>query len=300
MEFTINAPAKINLYLDILNKRNDGYHEVEMIMQTVSLFDKITIKKSDKKGIILTSTYDFDGDVKKNTAYIAAEKFFEYTKLINTGTCIHIQKQIPIGAGLAGGSSDAAAVLIALNTLFECSLSKGELAAIGKKVGADVPFCIFGGTMLATGTGTTLSHLPPLPGCYILIVKPIFSVSTKLAYQASDKTPREENKSINNIISAIKSNNLRDTAKDVYNRFEFVLNFDEVTNIKNVLNKNGALNSCMTGTGSAVYGIFEDKDKAIYCKKILSKSYKDIFLVIPFFYNKNNIEGKGNASLHYS
>lgn len=286
MAITVNAPAKINLYLDILNKRNDGYHEVEMIMQTVSLFDKITIKKSDKKGIILTSTYNFDEDIKKNTAYIAAEKFFEYTKLINPGICIHIQKQIPVGAGLAGGSSDAAAVLIALNTLFECNLSKCELANIGEEVGADVPFCIFGGTMLATGTGTTLSPLPPLKSCHVLIVKPTFSVSTKLTYQASDQTPREKNKSINNIISAIKSNNLRDTAKNIYNRFETVLNFDEVTNIKNILNKNGALNSCMTGTGSAVYGIFEEKEKAIYCKNLLNKNYKNIFLTAPFFYEK--------------
>ena len=286
MEITVNAPAKINLYLDILNKRNDGYHEVEMIMQTVSLFDKITIKKSDKKGIILTCTYNFDEDIKKNTAYIAAEKFFEYTN-INPGICIHIQKQIPVGAGLAGGSSDAAAVLIALNTLFECNLSKGELANIGEKIGADVPFCIFGGTMLATGTGTALSPLLSLKNCHVLIVKPTFSVSTKLAYQASDQTPREKNKSIDNIISAIKSNNLRDIAKNIYNRFETVLNFDEVTNIKNILNKNGALNSCMTGTGSAVYGIFEDKEKAIYCKNLLNKNYKDVFLTAPFFYDKN-------------
>lgn len=286
MEITVNAPAKINLYLDILNKHNDGYHEVEMIMQTVSLFDKITIKKSDKKGIIVTSTYNFDEDIKKNTAYIAAEKFFEYTKLINPGICIHIQKQIPVGAGLAGGSSDAAAVLIALNTLFECNLSKVELATIGEKVGADVPFCIFSGTKLATGTGTALSTLPPLKNCHVLIVKPTFSISTKLAYQASDQAPLEKNKSINNIISAIKSNNLRDTAKNIFNRFETVLNFDEVTNIKNILNKNGALNSCMTGTGSAVYGIFEDKEKAIYCKNFLSKNYKDIFLTAPFFMTK--------------
>lgn len=287
MEITVNAPAKINLYLDILNKRSDGYHDVEMIMQTVSLFDKITIKKSNKNGIFITSNYNFDVDVKKNTAYIAAEKFFEHIKLTDQGICINMQKQIPVGAGLAGGSSDAAAVLIALNELFERKLSKNELVAIGEKVGADVPFCIFGGTMLATGTGTTLSPLPSLKNCHILIVKPPFSVSTKLAYQASDQFPCEKNKSINNIIAAIKSNNLKDTAKNIYNRFEKVLNFDEIAKIKNILNENGALNSCMTGTGSAVYGVFEDEEKAIYCKKILSKNYKDIFLVSPISYDKN-------------
>ncbi len=287
MEITVNAPAKINLYLDILNKRSDGYHDVEMIMQTVSLFDKITIKKSDKNGIFITSNYNFDVDVKKNTAYIAAEKFFEHIKLIDQGICINMQKQIPVGAGLAGGSSDAAAVLIGLNELFERKLSKNELATIGEKVGADVPFCIFGGTMLATGTGTTLSPLSPLKNCHILIVKPPFSVSTKAAYQASDLFPHEKNKSINNIIAAIKSNNLKDTAKNIYNRFEKVFNLDYIAKIKNILNENGALNSCMTGTGSAVYGVFEDEEKAIYCKKILSKSYKDVFLCNPFSYDKN-------------
>ena len=282
MEITVNAPAKINLYLDVLNKRSDGYHDVEMIMQTVSLFDTITIKKSDKKGIAITSTYNFDEDIKKNTAYIAAEKFFEYIKFKKPGICINIQKKIPIGAGLAGGSSDAAAVLIALNELFESKLSKNDLASIGEKVGADVPFCIFGGTMLATGTGTTLTPLPSFKDCYILIVKPTFSVSTKTAYQASDKFSYEKCKSINSIISAIKSNNLRETAKNIFNRFEKVLNFDEISKIKNILNKNGALNSCMTGTGSAVYGIFEYEQKAMSCKKFLNKTYKEIFLAFPF------------------
>lgn len=286
MEITVNAPAKINLYLDILNKRSDGYHNVEMVMQTINLFDEITIKKSDKKGIIITSAYNFDENVKKNTAYIAAEKFFEHIKHPNSGICIDIQKKIPVGAGLAGGSSDAAAVLIGLNALFECKFSKHELADIGKNVGADVPFCIFGGTMLATGIGTTLLPLPALKNCYILTVKPSFSVSTKTAYQASDQFPYEK-RSISHIISAIKSNNLKDTAKNIYNRFEKVLNFDEIAKIKNILNKSGALNSCMTGTGSAVYGIFEDAEKAIHCKNLLGQNYKDIFLATPFFYDKN-------------
>lgn len=287
MEFTISAPAKINLYLNILNKRCDGYHEVEMIMQTVNLFDEITINKSETRGIFFTSTYKFNEDLQENTAYIAAKKFFEYTNLTNSGICIHLRKQIPVGAGLAGGSSDAAAVLIGLNKLFNCKLSKNELSEIGKKVGADVPFCIFGGTMLATGIGTDLSHLPPLKDCHILIVKPNFSVSTQEAYQASDKFSCEENLSVTSIISAIKSRNLKATAENIYNRFETVLNFDEVSKMKNILNENGALNSCMTGTGSSVFGIFESEKEAICCKNIFAEKYKDVFLVNPFFFTES-------------
>ena len=282
MEITVNAPAKINLYLNILRKRFDGLHDVEMVMQTVNLFDKITIKKTTDKNITLTSSYNFNENIKKNTAYIAAEKFFNYINVPNYGVCIHIQKRIPVGAGLAGGSSDAAAVLLGLNELFETNLSKNELAVIGAKIGADVPFCIFKGTMLATGIGTTLSQLPPIENCYILIVKPVFSVSTKNAYQASDNFAYVANKSTNNIVAAIKSHNLLDMAKNIYNRFEEVLNFDEVNYIKNLLNSNGALNSCMTGTGSAVYGIFNDETKANFCRDILLKNYTEVFLVTPF------------------
>lgn len=281
MKIIIEAPAKINLYLDVLKKRNDGYHEVEMIMQTVSLFDKITIEKSNSPGISLTSTYKFSEDVEKNTAYIAAKKFFEYSKIEEPKINIHIKKNIPVGAGLAGGSADAAAVLIGLNDLFKSNLSKSELISIGKVIGADVPFCILGGTMLATGIGTTLDYLTPIQKCYIVIVKPEFSVSTKEAYQSVDKFYLPKNKSISDIIFAINSKNLYSTAKNIYNRFEMVINFDELFRIKDILNKSGALNSCLTGTGSAVYGIFDDKEKANYCKNILEKDYNEIFLVEP-------------------
>lgn len=283
MEITINAPAKINLYLNVLNKRKDDYHNVEMVMQTVNLFDVITIKKTNKTEITLTSTYNFKNK-EENTAYIAAKNFLEYINLKNEGIHINIQKKIPLGAGLAGGSSDAAAVLLGLNKLFECNFTKNKLAKLGEKIGADVPFCIFGGTMLATGIGTILSPLPPIKNCYFVIVKPKFSISTKTAYQSLNNILSKKNKSIKNIISAIKSNNLKTISKNIYNKFEEVIKNEELSQIKNLLNNKGALNSCMTGTGSAIYGIFDNKEKAIYCKKVLDKYYKESFLVIPFFH----------------
>ena len=281
-EVRIEAPAKINLYLDILKKCTDGYHEVEMIMQTVSLFDVVTIRKADDCDISLTCTCKIADRPQDNTAYIAAEKFFAHTKIENPGVNISLQKKIPQGAGLAGGSADAAAVLIGLDRLFSMDLPQSKLAKIGEQIGADVPFCIYGGTMLATGTGTILKPLPVIPKCWIIIVKPNFSVSTKSAYEASDRCaamPRFQTAS--RLTSAIKAEDLRGIAKNLYNRFESVLNIEEVSKIKGMLKKNGALNSCMTGTGSAVYGIFDDEEKAQICKKVLNAAYDQVFLVTP-------------------
>lgn len=281
MKVTINAPAKINLYLNILNKLDNGYHNVEMIMQTVSLFDKVTVSKDVHSGIKLSSNHTFPGVIEKNTAYLAAQAFFEKNNLNNLGINIHIEKKIPIGAGLAGGSTDAAAVLVALNHLFSTHLSKCDLALIGRKVGADVPFCVLGGTMLADGIGTTLAPLVNMPDCHIIIVKPETFVSTKAAYTASDKFPINKNKTINSILSAIKNHDIEKIANGLYNRFEVVMSLSEIDKIKNILNKHGAINSCMTGTGSAVFGIFDNKESANTCKSILSSYYKEVFLVNP-------------------
>lgn len=281
-EVRIEAPAKINLYLDILKRRADGYHEVEMLMQTVSLSDVVTIRKTGDCCINLNCTSEVTDRPQDNTAYIAAGKFFAHTKIENSGINISLQKKIPQGAGLAGGSADAAAVLIGLDRLFNTGLPKSELTKIGEQIGADVPFCIYGGTMLATGTGTILKPLPAIPKCWMVIVKPSFSVSTKSAYEASDRCaamPRFQTAS--RLTSAIKAEDLRGIAKNLYNRFESVLNLEEVSEIKGMLNKNGALNSCMTGTGSAIYGIFDDEEKAQTCKKVLSTAYDQVFLATP-------------------
>ncbi len=287
MEITINAPAKLNLYLDILGKRDDGYHDVEMIMQSVNLCDTISITTENHRKINVTSNVQVSENISDNTAYRAAEAFFLYTNITNPGIDIRIKKRIPIYAGLAGGSTDAASVLIALNSLFSTNFSKNELATIGKTIGADVPFCIYGGTMLASGIGTTLKPLPALPECYIVIVKPDISVSTKVAYEASDASAHHTNYSTKTMTSALQSNNISQLASCLYNRFEEVLQLKEVHKIKNLLIKHGALNACMSGTGSAVFGIFTDEKIATTCKANIEKIYKNVFFTVPFNHSPN-------------
>lgn len=281
MKITVNAPAKINLYLDILGRREDGYHDVEMVMQTVSLCDTVTVTRTKHGNINLTCSTPIPGPVERNTASLAAQAFFEHANIFNPGIDIHIKKRIPICAGLAGGSSDAAAVLNALNQLFATNFSKDELAKLGEKIGADVPFCVHGGTMLATGTGTTLEALPPMPKCYFVIVKPDLAISTRAAYEASDVSASSKKRSARGVISAITAKGLQGVAKTLYNRFEEVLALDEIEKIKFLLTQHGALNACMSGSGSAVFGIFEDKLQANKCKEALSSHYDEVFLAEP-------------------
>ena len=281
MKITVNAPAKINLYLDILGRRADGYHDVEMVMQTVSLCDTVTVARTKHENINLTCSVPISGPVERNTAYLAAQAFFEHANIFNPGIDIHIKKRISICAGLAGGSADAAAVLNALNQIFDTNISKEELAKLGEKIGADVPFCVHGGTMLATGTGTTLEALSPMPKCHFVIVKPDIATSTRAAYEASDVSTSSKNNSEKNVISAIAANDLQALSRSLYNRFEEVLAISEVEEIKRLLIYHGALNACMSGSGSAVFGIFADETQATKCKDTLSAHYDEIFLAEP-------------------
>ena len=281
MKITVNAPAKINLYLDILGRREDGYHDVEMVMQTVSLCDTVTVTRTKHGNINLTCSTPIPGPVERNTAYLAAQAFFEYANICNLGIDIHIRKRIPICAGLAGGSADAAAVLNALNRLFATNFSKDELAALGEKIGADVPFCVHGGTMLATGTGTTLEALPPMPKCYFVIVKPNIAISTRAAYEASDASASRQHLSSRGVISAITAKDLQGVAMSLYNRFEEVLALEKIEKIKFLLTQHDALNASMSGSGSAVFGIFDNEVQATKCKEALSSHYDEVFLAEP-------------------
>ena len=210
MEIKVKAPAKINLYLNILNKRQDGYHNVNMIMQSVSLYDTVTVTQTNENRINISSNFDFSGEKTNNTAYIAAAEFFKCTGIKSSGININLEKKIPLCAGLAGGSTDAAGVLLALNSIFKTNLSRCDLANIGKKVGADVPFCIFGGTMISKGTGTLLSSLPYMPDCFIVLVKPKILISTQRAYAKSDEVTVPSVKSMSEIIYAVKVGSPRD------------------------------------------------------------------------------------------
>lgn len=281
MKITLEANAKINLFLDITGKRSDGYHIINTVMQSVSLSDEVTVCKNDGGKIKIECSDSSVPCNETNTAYKAAAAFFKYIGSEIKGVTVKIKKHIPTQAGLAGGSADAAAVLAALNRLYDTKLKKEELAEIAEKIGADVPFCVYGGTMTAGGIGTILNPLPDMPDCFIVIVKPDFSVSTKEAYQKSDDLGYDNNKSPEAVINAICSGNISELAKNLYNKFEEISGVGEIESIKTAMKSFGALGACLTGSGSAVFGLFEEKGKADKCKDALSHIYNDVFVARP-------------------
>ena len=281
MKVTVHAPAKINLALDILGKREDGYHLVEMVMQAVDLYDTVIVSEKNHQKIELVSDYLFDVEDSRNTAYRAADVFFLHLGIQNPGIKIKIKKRIPVAAGLAGGSTDAAAVLLALDHLFGTDCSRNELTEMGEKIGADVPFCLFGGTMTAEGTGTILTPTEDLPECYFVLAKPPISVSTKEAYAKADETSFIDTMGITRMVDAIYSGELKNISKAVFNRFEEVMKLEEVSMIKEKMKEQGALQACMSGSGPTVFGIFSDWFKAESCAYKLKHCYHDVFICRP-------------------
>ncbi len=281
MHLTVLAPAKLNLFLEILGKRNDNYHIINSIMQTVSLFDEVTVRNEYDRKISVSCTDNSIPCDSSNTAYKAAEIFFADTGIENTGIEIKIKKRIPSQAGMAGGSSDAAAVLVALNEIFHADKSIDELADMAEQVGADVPFCLYGGTMNASGIGTILSPLPDLPECYFLVVKPNINVSTKIAYEKADSLGYDDCEDVENIAEAICNGSLKSIGKHIYNKFEAVMAIEQIESIKRSMLDNGAVGAAMTGSGSAVFGLFENKDDAENCFKILEQTLEEIYILTP-------------------
>ena len=253
-----NAPAKINISLDILKKRSDGYHELKMIMQTISLYDEISVEKNNK--IYIDSNNKNIPLDNKNLAWKAAEYFFSYTKLLG-GCNIYIKKNIPDGAGLGGGSSNAATVLLALNDIYKTNLSNEELINISLKIGADVPFFIIKGTCLAEGIGEKLTKIKNNTNPYILIYKPEFSISTKWAYENVNLNNKPKY-NIDNIVKNLMKSDYK--FEDIFNYLEYVSisKYPEIETIKSKMKKLGATSSLMSGSGSSVFGIFDDKIKA--------------------------------------
>lgn len=278
MKISVDAYAKINLTLEILNRREDGYHNVDMVMQSISLCDTVWVEKRDDKRITVNCNKFIVDSLENNTAYKAAELFFEASRIINSGVHIEIEKRIPMQAGLAGGSADAAGVLVAMNRLFNVGLTAEQLMKIGEKIGADVPFCVHGGTMHALGTGTRLIEVDNMPKCYILVAKPDVGISTAQAYTKSDEQGFLNRNCSDKIIEAIKNESLIDVSKNLFNRFEQVLDLQEIEQIKNQMISCGAYNSCMSGSGSAVFGIFSSEDEANMCANRLKIAYKDVFV----------------------
>jgi len=248
-------------------------------MQAVSIREVVRLKKSRNHGINLVVSRPGIPLDKNNTAYKAALAFFEYTGLKMPGIDIEITKNIPVGAGLAGGSADAAAVLVGLNVLFGTGLDTGGLSKIGGKVGADVPFCITGGAALGTGTGTELEMLPSMPDCFIVIAKPEISVSTAEAYRLIDGAVAAVYS--RSIEDAMRTGDLHSIARGMFNQFEDVLGIPEVDRIKGIMNKYRCLGCQMTGSGSAVFGIFDSEKVAQSCAAELDGLYSDVFICRP-------------------
>lgn len=260
----LSAPAKINLLLDIIKLLPNGYHSLFMVMQTVDLCDEVEVSLRDDGKITLECSEKALPTDEKNIAYKAAVKFFEVNNL-SFGADIKLTKKIPFEAGLAGGSTDAAAVLKALNTLCETNLSNEELCKIGVKLGADVPFCIHGGTMLAQDIGQVLSPLPKLPECYIVLVKPEAGVSTKEAFAAFDSCENIRHPDCAAMLHAAANGNFEGIVANVGNVFEQFIEVPQRADIKAFMRECGSLACCMSGSGPTVFGIFDSKEKAEKC-----------------------------------
>lgn len=281
MKVTVRAYAKINLMLDILSRLDNGYHDLFMIMQSVGIYDTVTVEENESKGILITCDVPDIPTDEKNTAYKAAAEFFAYTAIEGKGVSIDIKKCIPHAAGLAGGSADAAGVIVALNELYGTALKEKDIIAIGSKVGADVPFCALGGTMLAQYTGTVLSHLPDLSEKYIIIVKPEQEVSTGKAYAAFDTAERVRHLDTKGMLLACINDDWKAISEKVGNVFEQFIEVTDRTVIKGIMRKHGCLCCCMSGSGPSIFGVFEEKDKAEKCLEELKKDFGSSYLCTP-------------------
>lgn len=264
----INAPAKINIGLDVLRRREDGYHEVKMIMQSIRLFDRLTLTKSTAPGIRLQTNLRFLPVNEDNLVYRSAKLLMEEFG-IKEGVDIQLEKRIPVAAGMAGGSTDAASCMLALNDLFELGLTKRQLMKRGVKLGADIPYCILKGTVLSEGIGEILSTIPKMPDCHVLICKPGIHVSTKFVYSnlvLDENTPHPD---IDSMITAMKNKNLQELCGLLGNVLETVTipAHPEIESIKKCMLDNGALGSLMSGSGPTVFGIYDDFEKAKAAKE---------------------------------
>ena len=259
-EISLKALAKINLGLDVLGKREDGYHDVRMIMQTIHLYDRVEIKKTKSPAIRVETNLYYLPVNEDNLVYRAAKLMKEEFQ-IKEGVHIILQKYIPVAAGLAGGSSDAAAVMVGMNRIFQLGLKQEKLMELGLKLGADVPFCIMRGTALAEGIGEILTPLPPMPKCPVLIAKPPVAVSTKFVYENLKLTDATKHPDIDAVADAIKNKDLKAVAANMGNILETVTipHNPVIAEIKKVMKVNGALNAMMSGSGPTVFGLFQSE-----------------------------------------
>ena len=288
----LRALAKINLGLDVVRKREDGYHEVRMIMQTIQMYDLLKIDKCSEPGIHLTTNLPYVPCDERNLVYKAAKLLMDEFD-IRQGVIMNLKKFIPVSAGMAGGSSDAAAALVGMNRLFGLKLSMKDLMKRGVTIGADVPYCIMRGTALAEGIGEILTPLSPVPFCYILIGKPGINVSTKTAYENLNLSQIQQHPRIDSMIEAIQAQDLREMAGLMENVFEpgIIREYPVVQNIKDLMLEGGAFNAMMSGSGPTVFGVFDSRRKMEKTAQKLRESHlaKTVFATKVF-----NVRGNAN------
>jgi len=280
----VKAPAKLNLALNITGRRVDGNHLMCMVMQAIDLCDIIELDKNDDGIIKLSCNRSNLPCDSTNIAYRAAEAFFEYTGEANRGVSINIIKNIPMQAGLGGGSADGAAVLVGLNHMYSAGLSQDELCKIGLPIGADIPFCINGGTALAEGIGEILTPMPLLPECHIIVAKPSAGINTAQAFKKYDSAGSKKSADINQIKDAVFAGDLRTVCANMYNVLQEVAELPEINSLCKKITNYGALGAMMSGSGSAVFGIFDSKKNAKRCLISLLGEVDSIFLVSPADY----------------
>ncbi|MEY8418688.1 4-(cytidine 5'-diphospho)-2-C-methyl-D-erythritol kinase [Oscillospiraceae bacterium 44-5] len=277
----VEANAKLNLTLDVLGRRPDGYHDMRMIMQSVELADLLDITRSGSGELRVSTNLHFLPNNAKNLAAQAALRWWEAQGNASQGLDITIDKHIPVCAGMAGGSSDAAAVLRALNELEGAGLSPAQLARIGERVGSDVPYCVTGGTALAEGRGEVLTPLPPLPPCWVVLCKPEFSISTPALFAKIDSVKLRCRPDTQGVIAALEARDLVGVARRMYNVFEDALperQRSRVNDIKNVLIQCGALGASMSGTGPTAFGLFDSEALAREAQERLTGVGGEVFL----------------------
>lgn len=266
----LKGRAKINLGLDVLRKREDGYHDVRMVMQTIGIYDRLIITKIPEEDIRIKSNLFFLPVNENNLIYKAAKLLKDRCGFAG-GVEIDLNKFIPVSAGLAGGSTDAASTLFGINRLFDLGLSTKDLMELGVSIGADVPYCVMRGTALAEGIGEKLTALPPLPRCWILIAKPPINVSTKLVYESLDMNGVDRHPDIDGLIDAIKRQDINGVCSLMGNVLENVTVplYPVIESIKNDMMDNGAINAMMSGSGPTVFGIFPDEETTLKCQAFL-------------------------------
>ncbi len=281
----LKAMGKINLGLDVIRRRPDGYHEVKMVMQTVNLYDKVRITVNAKPGIRVSTNLPFLPVNENNIVYKAAQQLIDAYDL-NQGVTIELEKHIPVAAGMAGGSTDGAAVIFGMNRLFRLGMSRQQMMEAGLKLGADVPYCIMRGTALSQGIGEILTPLPGMPDCHILIARPGISVSTKFVYENLKLDQIHRHPDIDGVVSAIEAGDLKRMADKIENVLESVTipAYPVIEDMKALMKKQGALNALMSGSGPTVFGIFEDEQRARTAFEAMKESQlaKQIFLARPF------------------